>query len=501
METQTPLPPDLADAELFRLSDSLDKASVPFLAIDTVGRILSWNKTCGHICGLSSQQDFGTPLQELLASGEPDALTQVEEALRATQVEGFEVRLRGPDARRICFQAQTWTGCLQATVTVLIGVDVTRLQQRRAEAAPMSMQSHTGASRADAPSADPELCTNGKEGAVGEQTTLERCASADTVTCALEMANVPIFGIDTLGLVNVWNRKVAALTKYSHKELVGRDLVEELIPVERQPSVRATFEGVLQGKEAANFELVLLDKNQQEVEMLLSITARRDVSGVIVGALAIGQDITAWRQAEGDKKQGAQDLNLFIDTANVPIIGIDMNGLVTEWNCKAEKITEYQRQDVMGRQFVKHLILPEHHDLVQEALVNAFSGIDSSLETPLLTQTTKHKVDMLLNVNPRKDENGEVAGVYILGQDITSCLRAMEMDSQLSCLRASNDAKSQFLAHVSHEMRTPLNGIIGVNQLLIDTGLNSDQAALVKLIASSSEGLLCLINDILDLTR
>ena len=54
---------------------------------------------------------------------------------------------------------------------------------------------------------------------------------------------------------------------------------------------------------------------------------------------------------------------------------------------------------------------------------------------------------------------------------------------------------------MSHEMRTPLNGIIGVNQLLLETPLTSEQRELSELVKSSADSLLSLINDILDLTR
>ena len=67
--------------------------------------------------------------------------------------------------------------------------------------------------------------------------------------------------------------------------------------------------------------------------------------------------------------------------------------------------------------------------------------------------------------------------------------------------QAANDAKSQFLATMSHEMRTPLNVIMGMNQLVMDTRLTEEQEKFTQQIKSSSESLLVLINDILDLTK
>lgn len=65
----------------------------------------------------------------------------------------------------------------------------------------------------------------------------------------------------------------------------------------------------------------------------------------------------------------------------------------------------------------------------------------------------------------------------------------------------ANQAKSDFLATMSHEMRTPLNGVIGLNGLLLDTKLDPEQRRLLELARVSSEILLHLINDILDYSK
>lgn len=67
--------------------------------------------------------------------------------------------------------------------------------------------------------------------------------------------------------------------------------------------------------------------------------------------------------------------------------------------------------------------------------------------------------------------------------------------------RAASAAKSRFLANVSHEVRTPLNGILGMAQVLRDTSLTPDQAELVDTVTSSGESLLCILNEVLDLSK
>lgn len=61
--------------------------------------------------------------------------------------------------------------------------------------------------------------------------------------------------------------------------------------------------------------------------------------------------------------------------------------------------------------------------------------------------------------------------------------------------------KSEFLANVSHEMRTPLNGVIGMSELLADTKLDRDQTMMASIVRSSAKTLLAVINDLLDFSK
>ncbi len=73
-------------------------------------------------------------------------------------------------------------------------------------------------------------------------------------------------------------------------------------------------------------------------------------------------------------------------------------------------------------------------------------------------------------------------------------------EDKLAALQA-NEAKSLFLANMSHEIRTPLNGIVGFTEILKNTELNDEQKEFLSIIEKSSENLLSIINNILDLSK
>jgi signal transduction histidine kinase len=97
----------------------------------------------------------------------------------------------------------------------------------------------------------------------------------------------------------------------------------------------------------------------------------------------------------------------------------------------------------------------------------------------------------------------EAATMAAAFNEMTSTLTALNSDLARAKAKVeqASRAKDQFLANVNHEMRTPLNGIMGMTSLALDTPLTGEQRDYLETVNSSAEALLAIVNDVLDFAK
>jgi signal transduction histidine kinase len=99
----------------------------------------------------------------------------------------------------------------------------------------------------------------------------------------------------------------------------------------------------------------------------------------------------------------------------------------------------------------------------------------------------------------RRSQEGDTVSLAL---NITDAIRnEKQLKEAREKAEAANEAKSAFLAKMNHELRTPMNGVVGMADLLADSELSEEQLLFVDTIKSSGEALLELINDVLDFSK
>ncbi len=190
------------------------------------------------------------------------------------------------------------------------------------------------------------------------------------------------------------------------------------------------------------------------------------------------------------------------DFAPVGIFLTDASGSTTYVNPYWLKITGLTFSEAMGNGWTR-AIHSEDKDTVFKAWIKA-ATLDKMFEQEIRFQHSETgKISTVISrARLLKNEEGKVLGYIGVNIDITE-EKKTEENLILAIMNAKNasNAKSRFLANMSHEIRTPLNSIIGFACLLSETSQDEEQKNYTSFLQSSSEVLLNIVNDILDISK
>ncbi|AJQ95437.1 ATP-binding protein [Gynuella sunshinyii] len=202
------------------------------------------------------------------------------------------------------------------------------------------------------------------------------------------------------------------------------------------------------------------------------------------------------------------------------IIGLDLSGVVTSFNMAASRLLGLVSKNMRGGLINRFLSFEDEAMNLRKLIADASH---KQVIGPIDTRCRGRSGDIMdvsLTVVPIKNENDTVFGVALFLRDISQQKNAERdilqanatLEQEVShrteelkqahqqALQAS-DFKSVFVSNVSHEMRTPLNGILGAISLVKREKLSANQQKYVEMAEASSVALSLLINDILDISK
>ena len=187
------------------------------------------------------------------------------------------------------------------------------------------------------------------------------------------------------------------------------------------------------------------------------------------------------------------------------IVTADDTGKIIEFNASAEDVFGWTRAEIMGQTMEQTFIPPRmrdaHHNGMKRYLETGKPRVVDGGRVELAAlRKTGEEFPVELNITSIEDSGGTKFIAYI--RDISG--RKIDEQKLIDArdrAERTDKAKSQFLAVMSHEMRTPLNGIMGVLDLLRTTKLTPKQDHYTKIATASSEILLEHVNEALDITR
>jgi PAS domain S-box-containing protein len=205
------------------------------------------------------------------------------------------------------------------------------------------------------------------------------------------------------------------------------------------------------------------------------------------------QDITASKNSQLALAAQEEKFRSIFESFQDIYYRTDREGRFTILSPSVRDVMGYNPLEALNYHVEDFYWQPEQHQVLLRTLRE--HGELRNFETQL-RHHNNYPVSVL--VNARRTEFGTEG----IARDITE-IRRIQDDLRLAKeeAEAASAAKTQFLANMSHELRTPMNGIIGMIDLLGQTNLDGEQADYVDTLGTSTESLMTILNDILDLSK
>jgi PAS domain S-box-containing protein len=252
-------------------------------------------------------------------------------------------------------------------------------------------------------------------------------------------------------------------------------------------------------------EIVIERPDGSRLTVLANVNPIYDAAGKLIGAINIVVDITDRKQAEAVMSQMAA----IVESSDDAIISKDLNGIIASWNKGAEKLFGYTAAEVIGKP-VTILFPPDRMDEEPQIIERLKLGEQIDHSETARRRKDGHDIYVSLSVSPIRDKTGKIIGASKIARDISERKRIEaereEMLLKESAARAeaeaANRSKDEFIAIVSHELRSPLSAILGYNRMLRERLQDeADVEQFCDIIERNARTQLQLIEDLLDTAR
>lgn len=310
------------------------------------------------------------------------------------------------------------------------------------------------------------------------------------------------------------NPFMTELLGYAKDELLGKELWEIGLLADEQAS-HASFRQ-LQQQGSVRYESVPLESKSGEKREVEIVANRYEEDGKAVIQCNI-RDITERRMAQEALRESEERYRTLFELGPVAVYSCDDTGVIQQFNRRAAEL--WGREPAPGdtderfcgsfKLFRSDGSFMPHEQCPMAEMVSGKISVVNDMEV-LIERPDGSRITVIVNIRPLKNEHGKVVGAINCFYDITErkrfeSERVAQADRELSLrmeAENANRSKDIFLATLSHEMRTPLNAIVGWINILKRSGYTEkDLQEGLDVIERNTKAQVQLIEDVLDVSR
>ena len=272
-----------------------------------------------------------------------------------------------------------------------------------------------------------------------------------------------------------------------------------------ETAMRESSDELMAKKSALN---ALLDRQSQVLESLREAATSLfpDQASIVNEDLLrladiVQEEIQKRHIAEARKEQSDQRLMDIIENLDLGMARYDLNGQITQAESRFAQLFGLSPQDMQGMSALDFQMAPVIAEELKTAGSFELIADHRVFEVPMIG-ARQQEIWLLCTTAPLYDDSETAEGGVIVVFDISRQKNLeREMREARKAAEAGLELRKSILANVSHELRTPIHAMAGMSALLEGTPLNDEQKHYVKTMQFSSDGLLVLIDDLLDVSR
>lgn len=289
------------------------------------------------------------------------------------------------------------------------------------------------------------------------------------------------------------NKTAEKMFGYTLNEAINRpgidwiaDESKDLVKLNIMSGYEKPYEAVAVRKDGSKFPCEIQARMMKHNGETIRLTALRDITQRKIAETALIKSEKKYRELIENQGEG--------------IILADLKENISFANPAAENILGVGKNGLLNKSF-KDFTTDDQFQIILEQSKVREKGIKSSYELEI-TRADKEKKIILVTATPRNDERGKMIGSFGIIVDITERKQILnELKLAKENAEESDRLKTVFLQNMSHEVRTPMNGIIGFSEMLKDSDLSeAKRNSYANIVINNSRQLLSIIQDIITIS-
>jgi PAS domain S-box-containing protein len=331
-------------------------------------------------------------------------------------------------------------------------------------------------------------------------TERKRAESAGPLlTAIVDSSDDAIISKDLNGIITSWNKSAERIFGFTPEEAIGKSVAQLLIPEDRQDEEPNILACLGRGERVDHFETVRRRKDGVLIEISLTSSPIKDISGRVVGASMIARDITPRKRAEAALRASEERFRLAQQAAKIGVFEWDIQTGVNTWSPELEELHGMRpgtfKQTQSGWEDLLH---PEDRACAVAQVDRAFAS-EAPVEAEWRVIWPDGSVHWLAaRFQVYRNAAGQPTRMSGVNFEITDRKR---IESEL---RRANEDLEQFAFSASHDLQEPLRSLMVYSELLAERygkGLDEDARHCVRFLQSGANRTATLLRDLLAYTQ